>query len=132
MDQEILIVAEQELVTEQADETSLVASDVELVTIEVNGIETLIDPVVETVIAEVGIQGPPGPPGPGGVDFDALPAATNNVPTDFIVKQDGVWVRALLSQVQAWIGAVVVTGTALLTESGDRMLAENGDVLQVE
>lgn len=35
---------------------------------------------------------------------DSLPVADSVVPTEFIVKQSGVWVRASLTQVVGWIG----------------------------
>ena len=71
-------------------------------------------------------------PNQGGTDLNSLPTADNTVPTEFVVKQNDVWKRATLTQVQTWLGSVVVVGNAVLAENGDRLLSESGDVLQVE
>lgn len=36
---------------------------------------------------------------------DSLSVASNDIPDEFVVKQDGVWVRASFSQMQSWLGA---------------------------
>ena len=54
--------------------------------------------------------------GTGSVDIntslDSLGLASDTIPTEFIVKQAGVWVRATLAQVQDWIDINVDGGAA--------------------
>jgi hypothetical protein len=67
-------------------------------------------------------------------DLDTLPAADNApTPTEVLVRQDGVWVRASWAQFSAWVGSVTPpTGNGILTEGGDRLLAEDGNVIVQE
>lgn len=55
-----------------------------------------------------------------GSDFDpsALPAANDTpIPSEVIVKQNGVWVRASWTQFTGWIGSVTPTGVTVNGES---------------
>lgn len=77
-----------------------------------------------------------GPSGNGvrmvgvGGDFDpsALPSAADTpTPTEIIVKQDGVWVRASWVQFTGWIGAPAPTG---VTVNGETVTV-NGETVYV-
>ena len=45
--------------------------------------------------------------GGGGTSLDSLPAASGDLPTDFVVKQGGMWVRATFEQMATWLGGGV-------------------------
>ena len=91
----------------------------------------------------VDLKGEPGAPaarvvggfggvaGGGGTNLDALPTAGSAEPTEFVVKQDGVWVRASIEQVRDWLGAAAPSH-AILSESGAQLLTESGDVIRAE
>lgn len=72
----------------------------------------------------VDLQGPRGTSGTvvvggggssGGADFNSLNAATDALPSGFIVQQDGQWVRATYEQMQLWFPS----GTAATTDTLD-------------
>jgi len=79
-----------------------------------------------------GDRGPGGGGGGGGqggasdFDPDTLPVATTELPTEIIVKQGGVWVRAPLSALIGWIDAVPQTGG--VTAGGERIKVNGSTV----
>lgn len=54
---------------------------------------------VARVVASVG-----GNNSGGNFDIDLLPGATSALPEEFIVRQDGAWVRASYAQMAMWLG----------------------------
>lgn len=72
-----------------------------------------------------------GAGGSGGTNLDDLPTAGTVEPTEFIVKQNGEWVRASIDQVRDWLGAAA-PAHAILSESGEQLLTEAGDVIRAE
>jgi len=79
-----------------------------------------------------GDRGPGGGGGGGGqggtsdFDPDTLPEASTELPTEIIVKQGGVWVRAPLSALIGWIDAVPQTGG--VTAGGERIKVNGSTV----
>lgn len=69
---------------------------------------------------------------PSGVGFDPtqLPLATTAVPAEFLVQQDGMWVRATHEQMKTWLGGTVTALVdAVITEAGDTLVTEAGDAI---
>lgn len=62
--------------------------------------------------------------GGNGSSFDpsGLPAANDALPSEFIVKQGDVWVRATYEQMQAWLGGGVVPDTNRVLVGTDRVM----------
>lgn len=69
MSNDTLIITNTELLTEAADDSSLVSHDVELTSVYIDNIETVVDKTEELTLLEVGTQGPPGAGGGGGGVF---------------------------------------------------------------
>lgn len=70
--------------------------------------------------------------GSGGIDFDSLDNATTSpTPTNIVVKQNGVWVKATMNQLITWV-SLGVTYDYLKTEAGDQLITEDGNTLILE
>lgn len=82
----------------------------------------------------VELQGPRGHRGGGGggggsavaFDFDLLPPGTDEVPTEFAVKQSGQFVRVTYAQMQQWF----TPGTETTTANGTAITV-NGQIVTV-
>lgn len=59
-----------------------------------------------------------------GFDPARLPAAANETPGAFLVRQGETWAVATYAQMAAWLGG------SILTEAGDALLTEAGDLIQ--
>lgn len=60
--------------------------------------------------------------GSGSFDPDSLPIAGDLLPEEFIVKQEGVWVRATYEQMQTWLGGGSLPDTDRVLVGTDRVM----------
>jgi len=82
----------------------------------------------------VDLQGAPGRGGGGGGGWSpyGLPAATGDVPDEFIVRQSGRWVRATYEQMVSWLGGVVPELPDDVLTDGDDVLTDGDDYMTDE
>lgn len=62
---------------------------------------------------------------------DTLPDADDNLPEQFVVKQNGAWVRATLAQMQGWLGGGAATPTPVPVTVGGTPLTVGGQLVTV-
>ena len=71
--------------------------------------------------------------GEGVVNQFEPPPATDALPEEVMVKQDGVWVRATWAQLVMWLGAgTALVASPLTDESGFTLTTESGDIITTE
>lgn len=83
-----------------------------------------------------GAKGSAGSSGGGGratFDPSTLPAASDQIPSEILIEQDGKLVRATWAQFTGWMGSVTpVVTSSLMSEDGNVIVTENGQAISAD